>query len=315
MKLLLILALSLLSGCIVVPQTVDGNPDLPFIELEGYRFHAETLGSADKPVAIVLHGGPGADSRYLQEASTLLSEHFHVVVYDQRGTGLSPRVPAEQITVDSFIHDLDLFVDKFSPNQPVRLVGHSWGAMLATAYTSEHPDKVSHIVLAEPQFLDPSTANSMMSGFPGWRVIFGASSAWINKWRVASRGDPYARDDYFILQMLQIMQMPAELCDGQLPELSANRFGSPVFQATIGKMMADEAFAASLTFVDGIENYNGKTLLLTGACNTLYGAEYQSKHMGFFRQVRMATIEDAGHFMFNDQPEKAVNLVVDFLNE
>jgi len=315
MKYLILIFSFTLSSCIGVPQTVDNNPVLPVIELDGYPFHAETFGNPSNPVVIVLHGGPGADSLYLRQASKLLSRNFLVVQYDQRGTGLSPRVPSDEITVDSFIGDLDLFVEKFSPEQPVRLVGHSWGAMLASAYTSTHPQKVSHMVLAEPQFLDNSTVNSMQGGWPGWRVVFGASSAWLNKWRVSTAGDPYARQDYFLSRMLLLMQMPDELCDGRLPKLTANRFGSPAFEATIGRMMSDDDFAASLTFVDGMENYTGKTLLLTGECNKLFGADFQSQHLDFFTNVRMATVKSAGHFMFNDQPEFSTDIVTEFLHE
>ena len=57
-----------------------------------------------------------------------------MVFYDQRGTGLSKRVPALDITVDQFIDDLDAFVDHFGNGKPATLVGHSWGAMLTSAY-------------------------------------------------------------------------------------------------------------------------------------------------------------------------------------
>jgi len=315
MKILMVFLIFTLSACIVVPKTVDKNPSLPTIELDGYAFHAETFGDKNNPVAIVLHGGPGADSLYLREASSLLSNDFYVVLYDQRGTGLSPRVPTKDITVDRFISDLNMFANKFSPDRPVRLVGHSWGAMLASAYTSQHPERVSHMVLAEPQFLNGTTIHSMQRGWPGWRVVFGVSGAWINKWRVLTASDPFARDDYYLSKLLLLAQMPGELCDGRLPELTANRFGYPVFQATIGRMMEDDEFAESLSFVDGIENYDGKTLLLTGSCNTLFGAEYQRQHQSFYRNAKIATIENAGHFMFNDQPEESIHLVTEFLQE
>jgi len=79
MKSLLSIILLTLSGCIVVPQTVDKNSNLPVIELDGYPFHAELFGEPDNPVVIVLHGGPGADSSYLRNISTAWSEQFQVL--------------------------------------------------------------------------------------------------------------------------------------------------------------------------------------------------------------------------------------------
>jgi pimeloyl-ACP methyl ester carboxylesterase len=44
----------------------------------------------------------GADYRYLLPLKAL-ADDYRVVFYDQRGTGLSPRVPADSITLDSFV--------------------------------------------------------------------------------------------------------------------------------------------------------------------------------------------------------------------
>src|SRR3990167_8634860 len=111
-----------------VADTVERDASLPRITLQGYVFHAESFGSPGKPVVIVLHGGPGADYRYMLPLKAL-ADDYQVVFYDQRGTGLSPRVPAESITLQSFLTDLDAFVDAFGKGRPVHLVGHSWGAM------------------------------------------------------------------------------------------------------------------------------------------------------------------------------------------
>jgi proline iminopeptidase len=62
-----------------------------------------------------------------------------VVPYDQRGSGLSERMPNEELIMPAFIEDLDVFVDHFSRDGGAMLIGHSWGAMLAAAYCGAHP--------------------------------------------------------------------------------------------------------------------------------------------------------------------------------
>jgi len=303
-----------LGACVTLPATAESDSALPSVELGGYRFHAETFGKSTDPVVIVLHGGPGADYRYLRNLRNLADEYF-VVFYDQRGTGLSPRVAADEITLATFIDDLDQFAHRFSPDRSVTLLGHSWGAMLAAAYTGKYPERVQNLILAEPQFLDQSTISSLSGGWPGFRVVWGVTKAWIAKWRVKTNGDRYARSDYFLSRLILLMQQPAELCDGKLPSLQANRFGSPAFEATIGRTMRDRKFAASLSFVNGIEGYNGRTLFITGACNKLYGSSFQKQHMRFFNNVHLIEIPNAGHFMFNDQPMVAQQLVREFLSQ
>ena len=296
-----------------VPPTVEHDATLPRIELKGYAFHAEHFGEAGQPVLIVLHGGPGADYRYLLGLKALADDH-QVVFYDQRGTGLSPRVPVAEITVQSFIDDLDAFVDSFGRGRPVHLLGHSWGAMLASAYAGAHPDKVGRLILAEPAFLDASTIGVFGSGgWPDLRVIWGFARAWIGKWFVRTDGDTYARDDWFMLQVLPLTQGAGEMCDGRMPALQAWRFGSPNFRATVGRMMDDPAFARQLDFRKGVDRFQGPALFLAGACNRVVGEAHQRKLMGHFVDARLLVIPEAGHFMFNDQPERSIAAVRAFL--
>src|SRR5687767_1729721 len=96
-KLLVALAATVVQGPAPaspsVQPTLQRDPSLPRVELNGYAFHSEHFGAPGKPVLIVLHGGPGADYRYLLGVKAL-ADDYQVVFYDQRGTGLSPRVPA-----------------------------------------------------------------------------------------------------------------------------------------------------------------------------------------------------------------------------
>lgn len=66
---------------ITFSETVDLDESLPSITLNGYKFHAETMGSADDPVIIVLHGGPGGDYRNLLPVAPL-SDEYYLVFYD-----------------------------------------------------------------------------------------------------------------------------------------------------------------------------------------------------------------------------------------
>ena len=88
------------AGCVGVPPSVENDPSLEHVELGGYRFHVQTFGYAHLPPVIVVHGGPGGDSGYLHSMQGLLKTH-HVIFYDQRGTGLSPRVDKHTLTLES----------------------------------------------------------------------------------------------------------------------------------------------------------------------------------------------------------------------
>lgn len=300
------------AGALTLPVTAEADPTVPSVHLRGYRFHAQAFGEVGRPVVVVLHGGPGADHRYLLGLAAL-ADHFRVVFYDQRGTGLSPRVPAADITPQGFVDDLDAIVDAYGAGQPVHLVGHSWGAMLASAYAGAHPGKVGRLVLAEPGFLDGSTLPHLNAGgWPGWPVAWGMARAWLAQWSVDTRGDPQARRDYLLGRMLPLVQARAT-CDGRPPVLEGWRAGWTNFDATVGRMGRDPAFAASLDFRRGVERFEGATLFLAGRCSPVMGETQQRRHLGHFRHARLDVLEGAGHFLFNDQPERSVALVRAFL--
>jgi proline iminopeptidase len=142
----------------LVPKTVDQDTDLPSITVNGAKLHAEAFGPLDVPMVVFLHGGPGGDYRYLLNAKNLADRGYRVVFYDQRGSGLSQRFSEKSYT-DLGLGALDVLYDELSGviahyrtgrNQKVFLVGHSWGAILATGYAGKYPNAVQGLVVCEP---------------------------------------------------------------------------------------------------------------------------------------------------------------------
>lgn len=158
---LLVLTLLLASSCqknnfddpgLLVPLTVDESPSLPSISINGTLLHTETYGDAGNTMLMMLHGGPGGDYRSLLKNKAFADDGYFVVFYDQRGSGLSQRHNAEEFTTQMFIDDLETVIEHYrtSPTQKIVLVGHSWGAMLATGYVNQHPNDIAGLILTEP---------------------------------------------------------------------------------------------------------------------------------------------------------------------
>ncbi len=96
-------------------------------------------GPIGRPV-VVVHGGPGApgSAGLLAEA---LADPFHILEPWQRTSSDAP------LTVARHIEDLAEVISRELPGETPALVGASWGAMLALAYTSVQPDCVSALAL------------------------------------------------------------------------------------------------------------------------------------------------------------------------
>ncbi|MCK6649925.1 MAG: lysophospholipase, partial [Bacteroidia bacterium] len=137
----------------LVPKTVDQDPSLPSIFVNETQLHSEAFGHKDSALIIVLHGGPGSDYRYMLNCKEFANQGYRVVFYDQRGSGLSKRHPSDNYSIQIMIDDLDAVINyhKTSPTQKVFLLGHSWGAMLASIYIiARNATKVDGLLLAEP---------------------------------------------------------------------------------------------------------------------------------------------------------------------
>ncbi len=136
----------------LVPRTVENDASLPAINLNGSRLHAETFGNPADKMLVILHGGPGSDYRYLLNCKEFANHGYYVVFYDQRGSGLSVRHNKNEYSVQLMIDDLNAVIAHYrtSPSQKIFFLGHSWGAILATAYINQYPTAIRGVVLGEP---------------------------------------------------------------------------------------------------------------------------------------------------------------------
>lgn len=115
--------------------------------------HVRLYGEAG-PVVFVLHGGPAAAGNAAPIARGL-SESFRAIEPFQRGSGDEP------LTVARHVADLDALVRATdSPGRPA-VVGESWGAMLALAYATAHPEALSALVLVGCGTFDPASRARM----------------------------------------------------------------------------------------------------------------------------------------------------------
>jgi len=123
-----------------------------FIRLVGAdrdRLYYRVMGVGSDTV-IVLHGGPGLHSRYLEEAFAALATDHVVIVYDQRGRGRSD-FPADSLRLSAATDIADLeAVRAFFHMDRLTLIGHGWGAGLGALYAIQHPERVSRLLLVSP---------------------------------------------------------------------------------------------------------------------------------------------------------------------
>ncbi|MDX1661969.1 MAG: alpha/beta fold hydrolase [Gemmatimonadota bacterium] len=135
------------------------------IEARGVEFHVVHVGSTERPTAVFLHGllVDNLASWYYALAGRV-SPIVDVVLYDLRGHGKSDR-PATGYTVDDMVADLDALLDALGIDEPVELVGNSFGGLLAVAYALAHPDRVRGLALLDPSLPDENWGEMITTSF------------------------------------------------------------------------------------------------------------------------------------------------------
>ncbi|MFZ1399955.1 MAG: alpha/beta hydrolase [Candidatus Promineifilaceae bacterium] len=308
-------------GSYAVPATVEDEPTLPRVTIDGVTFHAETFGDPNNPVVIVVHGGPGGEYGYLLNLHELEDDYF-VVFYDQRGAGLSPRVPASELTLQSSVDDLHRIIGHYGQGEPVRLIGHSWGGMLAAAYAGQHPNHVTQMILVEPGALDnagltrfhkrqeaplrsadyyrmliPTIFESLLLDAPDAQAqmdyVYGKMSA--NFVNTAVSG--YRCEDKDIVPVTPGVPVPP------------SRFGTTAYTTLFGKEVDLSSIA------DNADNYNGDVLFIASECNSFIGEDFQREQMGYFPQAELVVIANAGHEMFSENPVASIVAVRTFFEQ
>jgi pimeloyl-ACP methyl ester carboxylesterase len=122
---------------------------MPRLEVNGVKLHVQQAGEG--PDVVLIHGVTGDLSLwFLCRAMTDLAEGHRVTAYDLRGHGYSD-VPPTGYTSADHAADLLALMDEIGA-RTVRLVGHSFGAVIAAHAAAIAPERVEAIVLSDPYF-------------------------------------------------------------------------------------------------------------------------------------------------------------------
>jgi pimeloyl-ACP methyl ester carboxylesterase len=103
--------------------------------------------TAERPVVVAVHGGPGLDHMTVKSALGPLAEDFQVLYFDLRGHGRSDHSSAEFWNLRTWADDLRRLCDALGLDKPV-VLGSSFGGDVALTYAGLFPDHPGGVILA-----------------------------------------------------------------------------------------------------------------------------------------------------------------------
>jgi len=304
----------------LVPATADQDPALPQIRLRvaghSRAVHVETYGDEAAPVILVLHGSLG-DFRALRMMKAL-ADRYRVILWDQRGNGLSERISADEYTWDSVVEEIDAIAFRYAPGRKVTLIGHSFGAMYAALFTARHPERVEQLVLLEPGGLNGRIFQETFDSVISVDLLDPAMNAMFWQNELLSPG-AHETMDHRALMILLNGQQTNYFCDpDHPPAYPVWRPGAYVEYVRGLRMGTGGGFGTphfDFDFSTGLERFEAKTLIVAGTCSAL-GPDFQRRyHVPLFARAELATIEGAGHRMFVEKPDAVLSAVRSYLRQ
>ena len=98
------------------------------------------------PIILFIHGTASAHEVWEKQYSSLSASHFRIIGIDLRGHGSSTN-PGGICTIEDHINDLKETLDHINIKEPITIIGHSFGAILAAKFAEKYPDLVSKLLL------------------------------------------------------------------------------------------------------------------------------------------------------------------------
>lgn len=316
----------------LVPKTVDLDPQLPSITLNGAQLHLETFGDLSNPIIVFIPGGPGTDycaminrqgtpkqSRYPNQRTLSnlgldqLQDEYFCVFFEPRGAGLSPRFDKGELSIQQYHDDLNAIIDHFLAEKEsqtgiqdtkVYLAGHSFGGLYATSFVNQYPNRVQDVILFEPTPLSDEVMDALIQT----SVFTMLDEEWMNQYLYSLEHLSY--DDHCRADYHRILGFSGSFPELEYPEdVPLWRYGVYAhYDLVLDTYMSDH-----YDVVSNLVNFTGRALFIKGGRTRALDDEGWELQISHYPDYQSVTIPNTGHYMLWEDPDFTVDQIRKFL--
>ncbi|HTQ68338.1 MAG TPA: alpha/beta hydrolase [Solirubrobacteraceae bacterium] len=265
------------------------SPDISTAAGLAYR----ESGDPGSPVTLFVHGYPESSYMWREALAELAAAGHRGIAPDLPGFGDSPPDPPgswehHMEALDRFVAELEL--------GPVALVTHDWGVLVGLRWACDHPASVRSLTISDGGFFADrkwhDLANVMRTPGEGERLI-------------AS----YTRDTFYAGMRTVCERMPDDalaeywraFADDELRQRHLELYRSGDFE----KLAPYEGRLAGLGL---------PTLIVWGEQDRFAGVRMAHRFHTEIPGSELHVLEDAGHFVWEDEPRRTASILVEFLD-
>jgi proline iminopeptidase len=257
---------------------------------------------------IVLHGGPGLDHHEFGNYLDALTDHYRLILVDQRSQGRSELSPPETWTLKQMAQDVVLLAEALGLSH-YAVLGHSYGAFVALQNAVDFPGRAGQTIVS--------------SGVPSGKYLESAAAN-------LERFEPLELRQQIVASMQQegAVQTQADfarLMHDQWPFHFANPLDPRIQE--LESQMADSVFSPAMLQHFASQGYGGfeiedqlarvtqPTLVLAGRHDRSCTAEASEATAQGIPGAELHIFESSGHMAFVEENAAYVEVVRRFLDQ
>jgi pimeloyl-ACP methyl ester carboxylesterase len=272
-------------------------PSGKFVEVDGVRLHYIDVGSGE-PI-ILLHGNGSLIQEFVaSDLVRLLAGRCRVIVFDRPGYGYSLRPRGSIWTPAAQANLLAKAAAELGAKQ-VHLLGHSWGALVATEWALRYPAMVRSVTLAAGYYFPTLRPDVVLASGPAVPLL-GAVLR------------------YTITPLLVRLLWPMLLRKLFGPAPTPPRFRRiprALFLAPHALQASAEEAATMIPAADALEKRYGDmrspVLVVTGSADRIVDWQAQSRRLNdILPDSRLLVLAGAGHMVHHAEPGRVAEAVL-----
>lgn len=260
------------------------------IKANGIELYYEIHGEGEP---VVLLEGLGYSSWMWYKQVDVLSKHFKVIIFDNRGVGGSDK-PDEEYSIELFADDTAELLAALNINK-ANILGVSMGGFIAQQFAIKYPEMVNKLILCSTSFggtnsipIPEETLNLMFKGggkYDSIEDIKEVIETALNKDNVEKNNDVLNK---IIEEKIKTPQ----------PKYAYQR-----------QLMAGASFNAE----EKVNKIKAETLIMAGKKDRVVPYENTLLLNERIPNSRVEIIENGGHVFFMEESEISNKLIIDFL--
>ena len=261
--------------------------------------HFKKLGTG--PVLIILHGLYGSSDNWLSIAK-MLQDQYTIYIPDLRNHGHSPHTNSH--TFDDMVEDLVMFFKQHKLSMTT-LIGHSMGGKLAMKFAAEYPENIESLIVADICPKNYNKGDRVYKSVLQHEVILELMED-LNLVAVESRKE--------IDQYLSFKLDEPSLRQFLIKNIHRNKDGYfewkinvPVLRYALGNITSD---VSQDWFDERKPILNYPVTFIRGVNSDYVSNEDILIIKDIYPEAKVIDIQDAGHWLHAEQPEKFVEAVL-----